>query len=59
VQQAINELDEVIADEQAPRNVKDAASAVRRALLDKFPPDPNLMLLVIKHRSKEQDRYGK
>ena len=57
--QAINELDEVLADEQAPRNVKDAASAVRRAILDRFPPDPSLMMLVIKHRSKEQDRYGK
>jgi uncharacterized protein (UPF0147 family) len=59
VQQAIKELDEVIADEHAPRNVRDAAANLRRAVLDGTRPAAELLLIVIKHRAKEQDRYGK
>lgn len=57
--QALDQLDEVLADDKAGTNVKDAASAVRQAILDRYPPSPELLQIVIAYRAKGQDRYGK
>lgn len=57
--QALDQLDEVLADDRAGTTVKDAASAVRQALVDHYPPDPSLLQIVIAYRAKGQDRYGR